>query len=283
MAYLEVPELNIYDQWILNGVLKGSEWVMNEKFIGDYPSNVQFSIINTGTGGQIQYTNGNQTGTAKLRFRATTTSQGMYTNITIGSTVREVNVGGTGQTFFTVGSILVGNGVDPIRTFADLTFINDTLKLGSSSNTTNLSNGALVVTGGVAVGKDLQIGESLYVNNINLTPSHGDIFLENSFSANNNQVTFDDILGFIFDSNVRYFHAFVSVHIETNDNELNTGYELKGIQMKNNKWIINSTFIGDQCNIEFNITNNGQIQYKSSNINNWLSTIMKFRALTTSK
>ncbi|NDC26136.1 MAG: hypothetical protein EBZ49_18660, partial [Proteobacteria bacterium] len=118
MAYLEIPELNIYDQWILNGVLKGSEWVMNEKFLGDYPSNVQFSIINTGTVGQIQYTNGNQTGTAKLRFRATTTSQGVYTNITIGSTISDVGIGGTGQTFFTVGSILVGNGVDPIRTFA---------------------------------------------------------------------------------------------------------------------------------------------------------------------
>ena len=282
MAYLEIPELNIYDQWILNGVLKGSQWVMTEKFIGDYPSNVQFSIINTGTAGQVQYTNSNVTGTARLRFRATTTSQGIYTNITIGNMVRQVNVGGTGQTFFTAGSILVGNGEDPIQTYADLNFVNDTLFLGSTTNATNLSSGAMVVSGGISVAKNIQVGEELYVNNIKFTPSPGDIFSEVSFSANNNQISSTDVVGFAFDNNiVRYFHAFVSVHIETLSGTIDSGYELKGLQT-NNKWLINSTFMGEQSNIIFSITNNGQIQYTSSNIDNWISTTMKFRALSTS-
>jgi len=284
MAYLEIPELNIYDQWILNGILKGSTWVVNETFIGDYPSNIQFSIINTGSHGQIQYTNSNVTGTATLRFRANTTSQGALANFTMGNNllIREVEYGGTGQPYFTQGCLIFGNGTDPLLTDINLTYIDDVLTIGSTKESLNTSTGSLIVKGGLGVQKDVNIGGDVYINDVKVKPSYGDIFEEQVFSANNNQMIQDDISGFLFNNaTVRYFHAFVSVNVTTNMNELNSGYEIKGIQT-NNTWLLNSTFMGDSTHLHFYITNTGQIQYTSSNINDWISTTIKFRALTTS-
>jgi hypothetical protein len=285
MVYLEIPELSVYDQWMINGILKGSNWVINQNFIGDYQSNVKFNIINSGTHGQIQYINKNLSGTPTLRFRATTTSQGgVFANITIGNTftVREVPDGGTGQTFFTQGCLLIGNNSNPLYTDTQLTYLNDILRIGGTHNSTNTSSGTLIIKGGVGIQKDVYIGGGVYIKDVEITPSQGDIFKEHAFSANNNQLTPQDITGFLFDNTlVRYFHAFVSITIETIDGQLNSGYELKGIQTTD-KWMLNSSFIGENTNITFNIKDDGQIQYKSSNTVDWVSTTMKFRAITTS-
>ena len=285
MVYLEIPEINIYDQWRINGILKGSEWIINQNFIGDYQSNVKFNIINSGTHGQIQYINKNLTGTPTLRFRATTTSQGgALANITIGNTltVREVPDGGTGQTFFTQGCLLIGNGYNPLYTDVQLKYTNDVLTIGGTHQSTNISSGTLIVKGGVGIEKDVYIGGDLNINDVELTPSVGDIFKERVFYASNNQSTEANITGFNFDKTlVRYFHAFVSITIETLNGQLNSGYELKGIQTSD-KWMLSSSFIGENTQITFNIDEDGQIQYKSSNMQDWVSTKMKFRALTTS-
>ena len=45
---------------------------------------------------------------------------------------------------------------------------------------------------------------------------------------------------------------------------------------------MNTTAIGQNTGITFSINASGQIQYTSSNIPNWLSTKVQFRALTTS-
>jgi hypothetical protein len=91
-----------------------------------------------------------------------------------------------------------------------------------------------------------------------------------------------DVVGLLFDETiVRYFHAIVSVSIATTSNNLNSGYELKGILLDGG-YVLNSTWIGEDTGIKFSITPNGQVQYTSSNLNNWTSSIIKFKAITTS-
>jgi hypothetical protein len=283
MVYLEIPSLNIYDQWVLNGVLKGDVWAMNEKFVGDYPSRIDFSITNTG---QMQYTNTNTTGVATLRFRATTTSQGIYTNITIPNTILNVNEGGTGQTFFSAGTILVGNDKSPVQTYADLKFIGDTLILGNSTNATSLTHGgSLNVTGGVSIKKDVYIGGKLDVNLNNITnvqdpyqdydavnKRYVDTRIDNIFNENNeynyqldNNVTIPkNIPNFIIPYSTKAFVANVYV----NTGNTSSVYTLRGL--KGSIWEMTSSFVGgNTSDVEFYIKNNGVdtvIQYTNNAI-----------------
>ena len=116
-----------------------------------------------------------------------------------------------------------------------------------------------------------------------MTPSAGDICKELTFYALNNQSEPQDITNFSFsNSDVRSFDAMVSVYISTSTgNDLYANYNLKGVQ-KTGYWVLNSTFIGDATGITFSITTTGQIQYISTNVANFITDVMKFRALTTS-
>jgi len=348
-AYLQIPELNIYDQFELRGLLKNTTWELNTSFIGDLFHGLSFSILNTGSQGQIQYKNKNTSGTALLSFRAITTNQGLYVNITTSSLIRSISGGGTGSTFFTQGTLLLGNGINPINTDINLSYNNKILYIGNTDLSTGLtSGGVLQINGGVninqnvfiggnldvgkqritnctapslyldvankwyvdskiknslnvttdatnattggaftdlggaGIAKKLYVGTKLFVDNINLTPSIGDIFYEQQFLANVNQNTPADITNFSFDnSTVRYFQGFCSIHIITSTTTIDAGFELKGLQTKSG-WLLNSTLIGDHnIGISLNITNTGQIQYTSSNIANWISTTINFRCLTT--
>lgn len=358
-VYLQIPELNIYDQFEIRGLLKASIWEINTTFIGNHPNGIRFYITNTGTMGQVQYTNSNTSGTATLRFRATTTTQGTYTNITMANViVRPVPNGGTGNSFFTQGTLLFGDGNNPINTNINLTYNNQLLYLGNTSLSTNLTSGgalqvaggvnivgntfigngldvnsqkitnvaictnnydaanklyvdnkfgtttgsllistitisstenatnattggALTIFGGTGIAKDLYVGDNFYVQNINMTPSQGDIFYEQSFNAANNQLSPANITGFSFNNTqVRYFQALISVVI-TGSSTVIGGYEIKGIQLNSN-WQLNISSIGQNTNFTFNITNSGQIQYTSKNTSGWISTLVKYRATTTS-
>jgi hypothetical protein len=160
MVYLQIPILSIYDQWIINGVLKGSNWIITTKFIGDHPSRVTFSIINTGTYGQIQYTNTNNTGTATLRFKATTTSQGIYNNNTLGNIIQSVPVGGTGNTFFTNGCLLFGNGVNSICTTLNLKYTSGNFNVGPIL----LNGNTQIITNVTAPSSNLDVANKWYVD-----------------------------------------------------------------------------------------------------------------------
>jgi cytoskeletal protein CcmA (bactofilin family) len=146
----------------------------------------------------------------------------------------------------------------------------------------NVTAGALFVTGSSVL--QSVTAASLMVNGRDITPSLGDICKEMTFYANNNQSVPDNITDFNFsNSTVRSFDAMVSVYIAVSGggSDLYANYNLKGIQ-KSGYWVLNSTFIGDSTGVTFSITTNGQIQYISTNIANFVSDTMKFRALTTS-
>ena len=354
-AYLQIPELNIYDQFELRGLLKNTTWELNTSFIGDLFNGLSFNILNTGNKGQIQYKNKNTYGNALLSFRAITTNQGSYVNITSSSLIRSVPVGGTGQPFFTQGTLLFGNGVNPINTDLNLLFDNNVLYLGNTtvstsltsggvlqiaggvnilsnvfigngldvggknitnstapsldldvankwyvdskfgsssgslflggtilfSNTANSTNattgGTLTDMGGCGIAKDLYVGGKLYVDNINMTPNLYDIFSQQTFNSLNNQSIPIDITGFNFSTTTKYFTAWLTVTILATNN-LSAGFTLEGIQL-NNIWHINSKFIGQNTYVNF-ICVNGQIKYTSSNILGFISSTIKYRALT---
>jgi trimeric autotransporter adhesin len=501
IVYLQIPELNIYDQWEIHGVLKGSTWIINTTFIGDRNNKISFSIINTGTTGQIQYINTNNSGTATIIFRATTTSQGIYTNTTIGNNLRSVLYGGTGTDFFTQGTLLIGDGINSIKTNSNLMYTNNTLLLNNTNVATNLTTATVIFSGGVSIQKNLligtgidvnmqkitnlaiptnlydaankfyvdsvfssggslnlngpvsfyntedatgithggsltvyggtAIGKKLYVggishfinttssvststgsviiygglgitgninginsiftnitssntnfintittnitssntnfvntittnitssntnfintittnitssntnfinttttnitssninttnitssnlniintittnvtssntnfintnttnitssnaviNTVNMTPSLGDIFKEMSFNASDNVITPDSITGLVFNSNVRYFTAWLSVFITTSSTNLVTAFTIEGLQINSGVWDINYRFIGTNTKIKLYITNSGQIQYTCPGIPGFVSSLMKFRSITTS-
>jgi len=173
IVYLQIPELNIYDQWEIHGLLKGNVWIINTPFIGDHPSRVSFTITNSG---QIQYTNENTTGTATIRFRAYTTSQGLYTNTTVANNLRSVPFGGTGTDFFTHGTLLIGNGTNAINTNINLRFTSGTLFVGNTINSIGINASGTIITNVTAPTLNLDVANKWYVDQATLG------FLNNTYT-----------------------------------------------------------------------------------------------------
>ena len=91
---------------------------------------------------------------------------------------------------------------------------------------------------------------------------------------------------YIFNNQIKSFTGSICVNIVTNTDEYDALYEIKGLKKKTG-WFIDTNSIGDNLGVNFYITTEplsgfGQIQYTSDNKPDWISTKMKFRALTTS-
>lgn len=292
-----------YTKWNIRGLFKGTGWILNSSFIGDAPI-VQFSINSSG---QVLYTCGASANTLTLRFSAKTTTQGGFFNITSGNFINfPVTAGGTGQTFFTSGAVLLGNGVGPIATSNKLLFNNSTGTLslvngvitgvtGPSTNldvankwyvdnavlngvdpitlfnTTNAfapatEGGALSVYGGVSIAKNL------VVQGIDILSQ---ITIEKLFNASQSITVPTDITGFLI-QNVRMFKAIVSVTLITVVQRV-SGFDLTGVFI-NGAWRLNSTFVGDNFGIRFFITSGGQVQYTlSGTFAGFTSCLIKYR------
>ena len=125
---------------------------------------------------------------------------------------------------------------------------------------------------------------SIIANTVDITPSLGDISKERSFAAANNQSVSANVTNFAFANGVvRSFNAVASVSIvRLSGTNYYANYDIRGVQKDSNDWVINVSFVGDNTGIVFTIDDNGQIQYTSSNVSQWQSTVIKFRANTTS-
>jgi hypothetical protein len=124
-------------------------------------------------------------------------------------------------------------------------------------------------------------GGSIIFNTVDVSPSIGDISRERRFNSLNDVSDASSITGFLFDNAVvRAFDAVVSVTILSSAGNKYAYYNLKGVQ-KGSNWVINSSYVGDVTGYTFSITNAGQVQYTSTNITNWTSASVNFRALTT--
>jgi hypothetical protein len=278
--FVNVPTLNKSALFEIQGVVTNNKWNINSRYIGDY-TGIHFYISTVNGIGYLSYTNVNNTNAIIKVIK----------DIPLLS-LRPLSVsrGGSGSTYLNPYTILRGNGIDPIIGTSDLIYKDNELVIGNSStiiiqntrSSINLTTGSTFVAyGGVSINKELFIGEQLVVKEVDITPSIGDISAERTFQAENNQAFPTNITGFSFSNNtIKSFTGTMCVTTVTNDDELDALYEIKGLK-KRTGWIIDIKHIGDNIDINFFITNNGQIQYTTANQVDWISTKIKFRALTT--
>ena len=275
IAYVEVPSLNKFALFDIEGLYNDGLWKINTQYVGDL-TNIIFSIDTT-TSGFLKYRNLNNTD-AIIKYI-------VDSPLVIPLAVKK---GGTGKSYIQPNAILRGNGIDPVIATTDFIYEDYKLKLGNISsielsNTANAVNasvgGSFTSQGGAAIKRTLIVGEKLIVNGVDITPSTGDIN-QTGFVASNNQNTPNDVTRFAFGNNVKSFIGMACITIETSTETLDNLYELKGLRTSSN-WLLQSNTMGNNVGIDFTITNAGQIQYTSTNIDNWISTNIKFRATTT--
>jgi len=160
----------------------------------------------------------------------------------------DVDKGGTGQTTYTDGQLLIGNTTGN-------TLAKSTLTAGSGISITN-GSGSITIS----------------------TISNPDDIPETTFVGTENQTNID-VTGFLFsNAAVRSFNATIQVVIIATSN-LYEVFNIRGIQ-RDADWSISVVSAGDSSGTSFNITNAGQLQYSQGAIPGLVSLTMKFKADT---
>lgn len=117
---------------------------------------------------------------------------------------------------------------------------------------------------------------------LNSITSVDDILLT-SFSLTNNQSTFADINGLTFSkTSVRSARITLDIYITTSTEELQESVDMiLGYKNTADEFRLSILSSGDSSGVTFNITSNGQMQYKTTNISGTgYSGTIKFKALT---
>jgi hypothetical protein len=159
------------------------------------------------------------------------------------------------------------------------------VSIGCATDATSVTvGGSFLTAGGAAIGKNLFVGgminsDSIDVNDIitdNISLGICNIYT-NSFIGNNNVSIPTDVVGFSFTNiDTRYFQANISVAIQTStNNNLYEMFYLEGTQTDAGWSLFISNFC-DNSGVVFSITNTGQIQYTSSDVNNFVSLIIRY-------
>lgn len=215
-----------------------------------------------------------------------TTASILFANITQSATMNNIIVSGDatfGSAVTIQGAAVLNGGVTTGSILSTAITTGAILATTMASTYLNVSSGA-TFGNNVFMSGNLSVGGDIVFDGVDVTPSAGDIVRERSFSAANNQTSPVAITDFNFNNTtVRAFDAVVSVSILTTgdlDNKY-AFYNLKGMQ-KNGVWTLNSSFVGDVTGITFTIDTTGQVNYLSTDVANFISDTMKFRALTTS-
>jgi len=283
-VFVNVPALNKYALFEIRGVVCEGVWNINTRYVGDY-TGVRFYIYSASGGtGYLTYTNSNAT-IANIRF---------IKNAPLASLKPlQVNKGGTGSSYLSPHAVLRGNGIDPVIGTSDFIYNNNQLILANGSsiilNSTSAAisltaGGSLTSYGGMSVNKELLVGQKLVVKEKDITPNIDDICAEKSFNANNNQIIPAPITGFIFSHiETKAFTSMATITVNTLLDIYDALFEIKGLK-KSTGWVIYTNSVGDNTGVAFTIDNvSGQIYYTSSNYTDWMSTKIKFRAITTTE
>lgn len=207
----------------------------------------------TGTTGTLYY------GTAGSSMVGINTTAPAYT-LDVNGTIRATGISITGTT----NSLNSTTGQ----------YVYNSMSLMSTENVSSFTQGgALTVAGGLAVGKSMAVGQSISLGGIS-----NDIAA--TFAASNNVSTPTAITGLIFPTaNIRSFSLNIQIQLlaGSGSNNLYAYYTIDGIQ-NTSGWAIDDTFIGDVTGLSFSIDNNGQIYYTSTNIANWISCTLSYKA-----
>lgn len=198
--------------------------------------------------------------------------------------------GDTGTTFLSTGSAADGNSGNIELTTGTASGTRGQIRLTSEGiNLDGLSSDIVLSTLSQVINFDNSQGKNLLDPTdaqdaatkayVDLSRSAGDIN-ETSFAAANNITVAENVTGLAFaNATVRSFKAIVSVEIDA-DVDLYEVFELVGIQ-KAADWQMSVTSVGDESNVDFTITSAGQVQYTSGNETGYVSSAIKFRAITT--
>ena len=273
--YVEKPGINQYAFYTVEGAFFNNKWYVNSSFIGDYLY-VDFYLSDNGI---LLYTNKDSINLTNIKILV------VEPNIPL-----SVSQGGTGNTYLNPYSVLIGNGIDPIIASTDFIYQDCTLKMFCQDsqiiiyNTTDASGlgtgGNLTLYGGASIDKSMYVGNALYVNGVNITPSVGDLN-EGVFYANNNVAIPEHITGFKFDRLiVKSFVAQVAITVVLTDDQYDTLVIVKGINTTRG-WVLNTDFMGDRVGIGLYTDRYGNMQYTSIRFQNWIYTKMRFRGETT--
>ena len=199
------------------------------------------------------------------------------------------------------------------------------LSIANSADSTSSSSGALSVSGGASINKNLSIGQSARFYDATLSsyvglkapaatatytltlPSSlptangyalvsdvsGTLTFEKMgtsgdvqvFTAANNVTTPTDVTGLLMSDNPT-FQIMVGVSIVNvvPEQTLNALYELRGsFQSGTSTWAFSQNWTGPDTGIRFNITPAGQLQYTSSNVSGYSSSVFRFYTPSTSE
>ena len=154
------------------------------------------------------------------------------------------------------------------------------VNIKNTINATNsTSGGSLTVAGGASFAKDVYIGSTLNVEKFTLNNIITGVstIQSASFLANNNVNTPTDVTGLIFgNSDIRNFTAQISVSIvRSSGGSLYESFNIEGMQTDSG-WTLYASSVGDISGVTFSITNLGQIQYISTNLSNWTSSVFRY-------
>ena len=151
------------------------------------------------------------------------------------------------------------------------------VSIGCSTEATSLTRGGgLTVAGGASVGKSLYVGNRMYIGGVDVTPNQYDQFSTMTFTAANN-VTSANIPTINYANNVWGFDIYLAARLTATTN-LYSNYHIRAVN-KNGSWELVSNYVGDSI-LEFNITNDGQLQYTTPNYSGFSSLIFKYKVLT---
>jgi hypothetical protein len=230
---------NLYAYYTIDGIQNTSGWAIDDTFIGDV-TGLSFSIDNTG---QIYYTSTNVANwiSCTLSYKATSYS-------------------------------ISGNYIQPAPATSGNFLVTQNLTIQGTTDANSASYGSVVTAGGIGVGKSVNVGGSVILNNVCTTSS-------GTFDAANGPVTLSNITGLTFSTTVyRSFSILMSVSVtRSSGGNYNAQFTIEGIQ-RDAGWYIYVSSLGDTIDITFNITAAGQLQYSTSTTHsNWLSTKLNYQ------
>lgn len=193
-------------------------------------------------------------------------------------------------------SLYVGNNVNTNGLFAQ----NATVGLMNLNNVTvgsmnisNISTSNLSLSGNMFISGSVNVTTITTVNLVDNNVSAGNINVSNlkaavmgtgfqsnfsnAFTAGNNVTSATDVTNFSFDSSlIRSFTSQVTVSVtRSTGGNLYEFFTIDGHQTDSG-WKIYTTSLGDTSGVTLSITSAGQVQYTSTNISNWSSTILCF-------
>jgi hypothetical protein len=187
----------------------------------------------------------------------------------------------SGNNLFVVDSIggISSNATQPATNSTTGSFVLlGGLSIANTANATSVVNGgSLTAAGGGSFTSDLFVGGNLFVGSA-LNNGIASNF-SGTFAGVNNTSTAANVDGFQFASNVvRSFQAYVTVNVSLSvGGNLYECLRVEGHQTDAG-WTLYTESMGDTSGIAFTITNSGQVQYTSSALPNWSSTLIRYYA-----